>query len=50
MTDQELLTMAALMKKLREPDWCLESIMEMRRELCAPEEATLAATLKLEGK
>jgi hypothetical protein len=38
------------MKKLREPDWCLESIMEMRRELCAPEEATLAATLKLEGK
>jgi hypothetical protein len=33
-----------------ESDWCLESIMEMRRELCAPEEATLAATLKLEGK
>ena len=43
MTDQELLTMAALMKKLREPDWCLESIREMQRELRMLEEAALGA-------
>jgi len=35
--------MAALAKKLREPYWHFESIREMQRELCALEEAALAA-------
>lgn len=35
--------MAALARKLREPDWHFESIREMQRELCALEEAALAA-------
>ena len=35
--------MATLARKLREPDWCLESIREMQRELRTLEEAALAA-------
>ena len=35
--------MAELNRKLREPDWHFESIREMQRELCALEEAALAA-------
>jgi hypothetical protein len=42
--------MAALARKLREPDWCLESIREMQRELCALEEAALNAAPKPEGE
>ena len=40
---QHAARMAALARKLREPDWHLESIREMQRELCALEEAALAA-------
>ncbi|WP_341649984.1 hypothetical protein [Thauera humireducens] len=40
---QHAARMAALARKLREPDWCLESIREMQRELYALEEAAIAA-------
>ena len=40
---QHAARMATLAKKLREPDWCLESIREMQRELRTLEEAALAA-------
>ena len=39
---QHAARMATLAKKLREPDWCLESIREMQRELRTLEEAALA--------
>lgn len=42
--------MATLAKKLREPDWCLESIREMQGELRTLEEAALAAAPKPEAK
>ena len=41
MTDKELLTMTSLMKKLREPDWCLESIREIAARIQARNEANL---------
>ena len=40
---QRAARMAALARKLREPDWHFESIREMQRELCALEDAALAA-------
>ena len=40
---QHAARMAALARKLREPDWHFESIREMQRELCALEEAALSA-------
>lgn len=40
---QHAARMAALARKLRELDWHFESIREMQRELCALEEAALAA-------
>lgn len=40
---QHAARMAALARKLREPDWHFESIREMQRELCALEDAALAA-------
>lgn len=47
---QHAARMAALARKLREPDWHFESIREMQRELCALEEAAIAAAPKLEGE
>lgn len=40
---QHAARMAALARKLREPDWHFESIREMQRELCALEDAALSA-------